>query len=368
MPIERCTLPNGKQGYRWGSQGKCYADGRDAAKQGLAITGSPEKFKQEMKSEKSGASLAFAKAALAEYEKLAKAEEANAFKSIASFLTKSGDMYGKENCSMDDEGADAVPTVKGGEENVSSEGETEASLDWKVGNNGSPPGDDFTCDDKGETVHDPQKPPATAGEDTYGKNGKSDNDGDEPDPVAKGDLDTPTEKVGSHTVVPPYNKDASPETNPAEGEPTDKYPVYTKDDTGPKTVADAITDTKEHEDILTKTESCEIEAFFTNAYISQEERDKVSEEDFAGPHRSFPIRDAHDVKSASKLVGHGANPTSIKRKIIQIAKRKGLEHALPDSWKGADQQSVASIYDQAIAMFSKLTSDEKNKLKSLMEV
>ena len=47
MPIERCTLPNGGKGYRWGKQGKCYKSGKDAAKQGLAIEG-PKKFKEEM--------------------------------------------------------------------------------------------------------------------------------------------------------------------------------------------------------------------------------------------------------------------------------------------------------------------------------
>jgi len=25
MPIKRCTLPNGKKGWKWGNHGKCYA-------------------------------------------------------------------------------------------------------------------------------------------------------------------------------------------------------------------------------------------------------------------------------------------------------------------------------------------------------
>ena len=36
MPIQSCTLPDGKSGYRWGKHGKCYADRADAEKQAEA--------------------------------------------------------------------------------------------------------------------------------------------------------------------------------------------------------------------------------------------------------------------------------------------------------------------------------------------
>jgi hypothetical protein len=36
MPIQECTLPNGEKGYRWGKQGKCYPDRKDAEKQAEA--------------------------------------------------------------------------------------------------------------------------------------------------------------------------------------------------------------------------------------------------------------------------------------------------------------------------------------------
>ena len=35
--IKKCTLPNGKKGYKFGSKGKCYANRNDAVKQGQAI-------------------------------------------------------------------------------------------------------------------------------------------------------------------------------------------------------------------------------------------------------------------------------------------------------------------------------------------
>jgi hypothetical protein len=33
MPIKRCTLPNGKKGYKWGNHGKCYSAKEQAEKQ-----------------------------------------------------------------------------------------------------------------------------------------------------------------------------------------------------------------------------------------------------------------------------------------------------------------------------------------------
>ena len=48
MPLKRCSS-DGKSGYKWGDEGKCYT-GRDAKKQaikqGIAIEG-PEKFSQK---------------------------------------------------------------------------------------------------------------------------------------------------------------------------------------------------------------------------------------------------------------------------------------------------------------------------------
>lgn len=36
MPIKRCSLGNGKKGYKWGNHGKCYSKRADAAKQARA--------------------------------------------------------------------------------------------------------------------------------------------------------------------------------------------------------------------------------------------------------------------------------------------------------------------------------------------
>lgn len=82
-------------------------------------------------------------------------------------------------------------------------------------------------------------------------------------------------------------------------------------------------------------------------YISAKERDAVPDEDFAGPHQSFPIRNQHDVDSAARLIGHADNPDAVKAKIIEIAKRKGL--SIPDAWqdkKDGSEERMAGATDQ----------------------
>lgn len=78
--------------------------------------------------------------------------------------------------------------------------------------------------------------------------------------------------------------------------------------------------------------------------ISQAERDKIPDEDFAGPNRTYFIQQPEDVDSAAHLVGKAASPDSVKSKIISIAYRKGKAFVaqLPDSWKKKADQKAAS--------------------------
>jgi hypothetical protein len=62
---------------------------------------------------------------------------------------------------------------------------------------------------------------------------------------------------------------------------------------------------------------------------SQEDRDALPSEDFAGPDQSYPIKDASDVADAWDLAGHAADPDAVRAKIKAIAKRKGFEASLP---------------------------------------
>lgn len=66
-------------------------------------------------------------------------------------------------------------------------------------------------------------------------------------------------------------------------------------------------------------------------FFSKEERDSMPDEDFAGPHQSFPIKSQQDVHNAAKLIGHAENPAAVKAAIKRIAKRKGFK--LPESWE-----------------------------------
>jgi hypothetical protein len=311
--------------------------------------------------------------AKADQEKNKKVTPINKFDVIAKFLGKADD--GQMDSDTDkgdvlDDCEASTETDRGGDLSNSDTkdpaGSNEfnkkgsASTDWNLHSGPAP--EDFTRDEKGEVVCDPQKPPANASVDWNLHSGPAPEDFTRPNngekvddpchPPATADLDTEAKNVGNHTVVPPYNKDASPETDPSKK--VGDYDPPSRDET-------------------TAGETCDedpemtMAVWNTIAYISQKERDKVDESDFAGPHKSFPIRNAEDVKNAAHLVGHGKNPTAIKRKIIEIARRKGLHHALPDTWRGPDEQSKASAYEQALALLGKMSKDEKKKLSVLAD-
>lgn len=75
--------------------------------------------------------------------------------------------------------------------------------------------------------------------------------------------------------------------------------------------------------------------------ISQEERDQIDDSDFAGPHQSFPIDSQDHLDAAAHLIGHADDPEAVKKKAIEIAKRKGFK--LPKAWQedegGESQES-----------------------------
>ncbi len=65
--------------------------------------------------------------------------------------------------------------------------------------------------------------------------------------------------------------------------------------------------------------------------MTQEERDRIPDEDFAGPHRSFPIRNQDDVEDAARLLHHADNPEKIKKNILKLIREKGLKE--PETWE-----------------------------------
>jgi hypothetical protein len=92
------------------------------------------------------------------------------------------------------------------------------------------------------------------------------------------------------------------------------------------------TPAKADRDAFLKSVASTIESMdISLAYIPEHERDKIPDEDFAGKHRSFPIRSATDAEHAAHLIGHAPNPSEVKRNIIAICKRKGIP--IPEAWR-----------------------------------
>lgn len=85
--------------------------------------------------------------------------------------------------------------------------------------------------------------------------------------------------------------------------------------------------------------------------IPASERDKMPDEDFAGPNRSFPIAEPQDVDAAAHSLGRArGNRNEIKRRIIAIAYRKGASFVaqLPEDWKKKADQKNASLWKRML--------------------
>ncbi len=89
------------------------------------------------------------------------------------------------------------------------------------------------------------------------------------------------------------------------------------------------------------------------------DRDKIPAEDFAGEHRSFPIVTPGDVSDAASSLGRakGQDTDEIKRRIIEIAHRKGPKFVaeLPEAWKTDKEQSVSKSEDVAAESAAEIT-------------
>jgi hypothetical protein len=73
--------------------------------------------------------------------------------------------------------------------------------------------------------------------------------------------------------------------------------------------------------------------------LSTKERKSVDLSNFGDPERRlFPVMDQDDVDSASHLIGKAKNPDAVRKRIIAIAKRKGLK--IPDAWKEATMSTA----------------------------
>ena len=79
-------------------------------------------------------------------------------------------------------------------------------------------------------------------------------------------------------------------------------------------------------------------------FVSKAERDQMSEGDFAGKGKSFPINKPGDIMAAVHSMGRAGagnyGPAALKANIIRIAKKKGWTTYLPKAWQGTDAKEA----------------------------
>lgn len=335
MPLKRCTNAEGKKGWSWGSGG-CQVAGSDkeskkqAIRVGLKVEG-PEKFSKIMKHEGSKAfydvdGLETAKAIYNEIICPTKSDN-KYLSAVASYFASKADP-GDMDSDTDKSG------ILGSTTNT---------------DNVVKPAGDLEDSDTKDPSGGLENMPGQASEDNYGKDGKNDNDGDEPDPVAKGDLDTKVENIGSHTVVPPYNKEAAPENKPGEYDEPRQTPP-TREESTPKEVSKSddkrfgMDDDTANAAVSAIAETygfsfAELSYLLENkcyAYVSQKTRDNMDSSSFGWPEeKKYPVANEAHFRAAVKLLGRAPadKQEMIKRNLIRIAKQRG--YSLPESWKSA---------------------------------
>jgi hypothetical protein len=122
-------------------------------------------------------------------------------------------------------------------------------------------------------------------------------------------------------------------------------------DVVPRTVYEEEADEDAHYSAM--EESLKTEGLYTGLplyerFISKSERDSATSEDFAGKGKSFPILKPEDVSAAAHALGRAGSSnlgtSTIKSRIIAIAKKKGWTKYLPKAWQdsGSDTSGKES--------------------------
>jgi hypothetical protein len=340
MPLTSCTV-DGKSGFRWGTKGKCYTGPgakKKALKQGIAEEG-PKKFRDILQKDK--ASIGDRQTQLlaqAVYNEMYPRGAADEFlHSIASFFTTAEDGDNDSDKDVGDKGKkndlDDTTDVRDGEFSGGSEDKRSNGPD-------------------GDSDNPPSRQQINNGEVVKSDDVDGDNESlattELPEELSYGEstLDDHRDDVGLNSVVPKYDEEASPETKP--GVPALQCDPPTRDETTPKAnvysgdedeaeaeMDEENTSEADAEDGDGEDPERELAALaeyieFAYGFISTEVRNHLPDEDFAGPHKSFPIRNAEDIRHASTLLHHSHDPSAVKRNIIRIAKKKGFK--LPATW------------------------------------
>lgn len=83
------------------------------------------------------------------------------------------------------------------------------------------------------------------------------------------------------------------------------------------------------------------EGVLTERDFSTKKRADLDPSNFGDPSkRAFPCLNQEDLDNAARLIGHADNPDAVKKRLIAIAKRKGL--SLPDAWKEGGKDGSAT--------------------------
>lgn len=106
-------------------------------------------------------------------------------------------------------------------------------------------------------------------------------------------------------------------------------------------------------------------------FVSKDERAAAGAEDFAGKGKSFPILKPEDVAAAARSLGRAGSgnnaPSTIKARIIAIAKHKGWGKYLPKAWQdGETKESVAADITEFIALRESSVAQDGTTLLKLM--
>jgi len=75
---------------------------------------------------------------------------------------------------------------------------------------------------------------------------------------------------------------------------------------------------------------------------------EFAEPEYAGPHKSYPIKSSTDVKDAWDLAGKAADPDAVRRRVIQIAKAHNWADALPATARDWAKAHSISFSDQEV--------------------
>jgi hypothetical protein len=100
--------------------------------------------------------------------------------------------------------------------------------------------------------------------------------------------------------------------------------------------------------------------------VSAQSRQAAFQAGATMPDKSFPIRNADELKKAIRLCGNAKDPAAAKRHIISRARALGLTSMIPDSWK----VDLANAYSLLEALTSKgvidlaLTKDGRKSYKN----